>query len=218
MRNKKWFAVSNSIVDREDLTINEKMCLVVLSRYAGKEEFESYLTSDIIALKMGISVLEAKNTIFKLIEKKLIDFEEVVSETTVDRQSKKIIKSEQILDIETIEFEKNVDFDDENEDFNEIVYKKQDIHDMIDELYNIIDERISEREAKIILNFANNNLEKIRQKYDILKINNSIDIIDDLIEELQRKDISNLSVFKAKSQVNFANINKLKAYSKFSKK
>jgi len=218
MRNKKWFAVSNSIVDREDLTINEKMCLVVLSRYAGKEEFESYLTSDIIALKMGISVLEAKNTIFKLIEKKLIDFEEVVSETTVDRQSKKIIKSEQILDIETIEFEKTVDFDDENEDFNEIVYKKQDIHDMIDELYNIIDERISEREAKIILNFANNNLEKIRQKYDILKINNSIDIIDDLIEELQRKDISNLSVFKAKSQVNFANINKLKAYSKFSKK
>lgn len=70
-RYKEWFWLENEIIDREDLTIYEKMIYTVLARHTNSEStcFPSY---NIIARKSGCSERQAKNCIKSLIEKNLI--------------------------------------------------------------------------------------------------------------------------------------------------
>ncbi|BEP27887.1 hypothetical protein [Helicovermis profundi] len=269
MNEKNWFVVTNQVVDREDLSIYEKMCLVVLSRYAGKEEFEDLLTSEIIALKMGTTIIEAKKAIFKLVEKKLINFEGKhgeISKVSMDKSTVKenIIKKEDdgshISEINFDSLDENdssieTDYNENNQNYYKDVEekkdekeeknkknpstKKEDFHKLIDKLYDLLDENISEREARIILSFSDNDFERIKEKYELVKMHGYSDVIDELITELQRKETKkmknsgknihekisanndtdvNEEIKRNNSQVNFANINKLKAYSKFKKK
>ena len=70
---RTWFAVENSLVDRNDLSAYEKLCAVVLARYAGRPEFDHLLTTDIIAVKMGVSSNVALEALRGLVAKGLID-------------------------------------------------------------------------------------------------------------------------------------------------
>lgn len=70
---RTWFAVENSLVDRNDLTAYEKLCGMVLARYAGREEFDHLLTTDIIAVKMGVASQVALEALRGLVRKGLID-------------------------------------------------------------------------------------------------------------------------------------------------
>jgi len=72
---RTWFAVENSLVDRNDLTAYEKLCGMVLARYAGRPEFDHLLTTDIIAVKMGVSAPVALEALRGLVRKGLIDAE-----------------------------------------------------------------------------------------------------------------------------------------------
>lgn len=72
---RTWFAVENSLVDRNDLTAYEKLCGMVLARYAGRPEFDHLLTTDIIAVKMGVSSELALEALRGLVRKGLIDTE-----------------------------------------------------------------------------------------------------------------------------------------------
>ncbi len=72
---RTWFAVDNSLVDRNDLTAYEKLCGMVLARYAGRPEFDHLLTTDIIAVKMGVSAELALGALRGLVRKGLIDVE-----------------------------------------------------------------------------------------------------------------------------------------------
>ncbi|MGB3368686.1 MAG: hypothetical protein WBA54_14415 [Acidaminobacteraceae bacterium] len=388
MTRKDWFIVQNSIVDRDDLSIYEKMCCVVLARYADKEEFYDLLTSDIIAIKMGVEQLVAKKTVFGLIEKGLINFdgktkseldyeiyneeikinkvlEEAKSERIIkggessnklsmsefkkrlnainaikdsnvkdvfDEPSKNIVRSEEVkgdksgksefanLKFEDIfddrqdessvskdhgepsisneqdksvisneeldyEFEKtliNDEWASELEKVEDIIQKsnkdedsvystlseeakyhlgmledqrepiksgssslvksdggykkettpnsKDHYHSLVDKVYEILDGQINEREARIILSFANNDIERIREKYKIAKRSQINDKIEVLINELQKKETSSVQAAGVSqiseddmeklpnTQINMANINKMKMYSKYSKK
>lgn len=70
---RTWFAVENSLVDRNDLSAFEKLCCMVLARYAGRPEFDHLLTTDIIAVKMGVDSLTAVSALRGLVEKGLVD-------------------------------------------------------------------------------------------------------------------------------------------------
>jgi len=72
---KTWFAVENSLIDRNDLTAYEKLCGMVLARYAGRSEFDHLLTTDIIAVKMGVDSNTALTALRGLVSKGLIDVE-----------------------------------------------------------------------------------------------------------------------------------------------
>lgn len=386
MTKKDWFIVQNSIVDRDDLNVYEKMCCVVLARYADKEEFDDLLTSDIIAIKMGVDSIVAKKAVFGLIEKGLINFEgktkqeqeeeiyqeevkinSILNEANNDKiiksedsnkkitmsefkrrlnainsvnapkgkddndiysepnrnikkskdldqnqseefsfanlnfedmfeeedQSKAKIDDDILVDNESSqkkykeydldnEFEKTLINDEwvselekvkdvitnsnlsekdlyaglseeakyhlgmldnqkNNEDTNSKMENKSikkevkkaplkdknEYNNLIDQVYEVLDEQINEREARIILSFADNNIEKIKEKYKIAKLSQINDKIEVLINELQKKEIKASAITQIskedmenlpQTQINMANINKMKMYSKYSKK
>lgn len=372
MTRKDWFIVKNSIIDRDDLSIYEKMCCVVLARYADKEEFDDLLTSDIIAIKMGVESSLAKKAVFGLIEKGLINFEgktkreiddeiyheeakintmleeannekilkseessnklsmsefkkrlnaiNAVKDNEVkdvfEEPNRNIVRSEEVDDDKSAKFEfANLNFEDmfdgeeeheelsvandgldhefektlindewvsELEKVEDIIQKsnlddasvysslseeakyhlgmledqkeqiknnsaslvkseggykkkttaksKDHYHSLVDKVYEILDEQINEREARIILSFADNDIDRIREKYKVAKRSQINDKIEVLINELQKKeklgsDVSLVTQISEEdmeklpnTQINMANINKMKAYSKYSKK
>ncbi|MFL1471466.1 conserved phage C-terminal domain-containing protein [Paraclostridium bifermentans] len=71
IRKKDWFFVENELIDRDDLTIYEKMIYIVLARHSNDSSccFPSYKT---IAMKAGCSDRKVMKTIESLEEKKLI--------------------------------------------------------------------------------------------------------------------------------------------------
>lgn len=404
MIRKDYFIVKNSVVDRDDLNIYEKMCCIVLARYAGKEEYDNLLTSDIIAIKMGTDVGTAKKALLGLIEKGLIGFEglaqdlndDTLSNERIDYETynhkeenvydmseveeipdKNVIKKEEDKPLTIDEFKERlkgyntlkedrlnkqenyksevsaveesnpsievsskkdvsteatslwdelemrdgvVKFDEsqhvqkvldsvfnhevENDKFSNISnlsYKDSEIlsnlsdeakyhlglleddaygikpvrsksknqsyhepssdvasedilryatnktadkekyHSLIDQVYEIIDENINEREARIILSFADNDIDRIKEKYKIAKLSQINDKIEVLINELQRKERKPVVIRQVDpngkeinedqnhgdikieedappmGQINIANLNKMKMYSKYSK-
>ncbi len=67
-----YFNLSTDIVDRTDLTTNQKMACVVMARYANRKAFEGLLSVSVIAQKMGVSEAVAEQTISQLAEKGLL--------------------------------------------------------------------------------------------------------------------------------------------------
>jgi DNA-binding transcriptional regulator YhcF (GntR family) len=68
------------------------------------------------------------------------------------------------------------------------VSKKVTTESLTDQVIALIDEKISSKEANIILAFANNDVDKIKKKYQIAKQSQVSDTIGVLINELQKKD------------------------------
>jgi len=60
--------------------------------------------------------------------------------------------------------------------------------DVLDQVCHLIEEPINRKEARIILNFAGGDLNKIRDKYKIAKASQFQDKVEVLIHELQKKD------------------------------
>ncbi len=86
---------------------------------------------------------------------------------------------------------------------------------LVDQVISIIDEKISFKEANIILGFASNNIDLIKRKYKMAKLSQMSDTISVLINELQKKDstvIKAEEVEVEKSQINTNRIMKMQAY------
>ncbi len=100
-------------------------------------------------------------------------------------------------------------------DAKPFVSVKETKQSLVDQVIGIIDEKISFKEANIILGFASNDIELIKRKYKIAKMSQMSDTISVLINELQRKEST---VIKAddleneKSQINTNRILKMQAY------
>ena len=189
----EWFSVSTKVLDRTDLSLQEKMCYVYLARFF-QEEKEA-ITIKEIAASMGVEEMVAKGAFFSLRTKGLLKAESSVSPGT-------IIKAKAF----------------------EI--------DPIEEVCKIIDEPINSKEARIILNFAGGDLEKIKEKYKMAKASQFQDTVEVLIHELQKKqrskviksDVSNDKPFefeeaseeivKYKNQVNTFQLNQMHKYKK----
>jgi len=88
---------------------------------------------------------------------------------------------------------------------------------LVDQVIDLIDERISFKEANIILGFAKNDLELIRRKYRVAKMSQVSDTIGVLINELQKKDSTVIKAEEVEienSQINTDRIMKMQAYKK----
>ncbi|GAB6107551.1 hypothetical protein [Fusibacter bizertensis] len=70
------------------------------------------------------------------------------------------------------------------------VSKKETNQALVDQVIALVDEKISYKEANIILAFASGDMEKIRRKYKIAKQSQLTDTISVLINELQKKETS----------------------------
>jgi hypothetical protein len=64
-----YFLINEDVVDRNDLTIEEKMACVVLARFADIKALQALLSLDIISVKMGCSVERSQKAIDGLIRK-----------------------------------------------------------------------------------------------------------------------------------------------------
>ncbi|HFL2515551.1 TPA: conserved phage C-terminal domain-containing protein [Clostridioides difficile] len=86
IRERDWFWIENILIDREDLTIYEKMIYIVLARHSNEESFcfPSYKT---ISAKCGCSERQAKNVIKNLEEKGLIKKENRTRDNSNEKES-----------------------------------------------------------------------------------------------------------------------------------
>ena len=86
---------------------------------------------------------------------------------------------------------------------------------LTDQVIALIDEKISSKEANIILAFANNDLDKIKRKYLIAKQSQVSDTIGVLINELQKKDSNVIKTEESmpeNTQVDTNRLMKMQAY------
>jgi DNA-binding transcriptional regulator YhcF (GntR family) len=150
------------VVDREDLNIYEKMCCVVLARFIQDTEDDDLTMAD-LAKHMGVEEIVAKGAFYSLKKKGILESQE--SE----------IKPGTIIKANDVKSELELDMP--------LTYNQK-----LDRVFEIIEENINEREAKIILGFAGNDLEKIKEKYKIAQSTQFKDKIEVLIHELQKKE------------------------------
>lgn len=85
-RKRDWFWVENDLIDREDLTIYEKMIYMTLVRHSNENSicFPSYRT---IAQKSGCSERQAKKVVKDLEKKKLIKKENRTKGNSKEKES-----------------------------------------------------------------------------------------------------------------------------------
>ncbi len=92
---------------------------------------------------------------------------------------------------------------------------KKETNSLVDQVIDLIEEKISYKEANIILAFASNDIERIKKKYAIAKQSQVSDTISVLINELQKKEGP---VIKAEdkqadnTQINTSRLMKMQAY------
>ncbi len=85
-----YFNLSTDIVDRTDLTTNQKMACVVMARYANRKAFEGLLSVAVVAQKMGVSESVAQQTLDQLAEKGLLVPQiEMATQANVEKTEKK---------------------------------------------------------------------------------------------------------------------------------
>jgi len=165
-----YFIIEKGIVERLDLSIYEKMCCVVLAKWA-IEDVEDF-DMEMLAEQMSCTVNKAKETIRQLKQKGFIESE---GQETKEAQPPRIIKAQDVEGLEPILFD-------------ETPKQPPTKEELIAGVREIISEPINDSEAKIILNFAGEDLEKIKFCYK-KAVNLQVgDKIEALMMELQRKE------------------------------
>ena len=104
---------------------------------------------------------------------------------------------------------------DEPELTKAFVSKKVTNQSLTDQVIGLVDEKISSKEANIILAFANNDIEVIKKKYKIAKQSQLTDTIGVLINELQKKDSAVIKTDEStieNTQVDTNRLLKMQAY------
>lgn len=166
-----YFILEKGILERDDLSIYEKMCCVVLAKWAS-EDMAGFDTIT-LAREMSCTVNKASETIKQLKAKGFIQMDE---ESAFSDQAPRIIKAEQVEGLTPLDFE-------ETETPAPLTREM-----LTQGVRDIIEETINDSEARIILNFANDDLDKIRRCYKKAKNMQIGDKIEVLMMELQRKE------------------------------
>ncbi len=232
---KTWFAIETSLIDRDDLTTYEKLCGIVMARYAGRPEFNHLITVETLAKKMAISVEDTHKALSGLFDKGLITEEISTSmDLKFDNNSKSMIEDlssveEDILPRNLIKLKEQ-----QRSDFQMDTVKpmqmpswdnEDDAENMLMQVMEFIEEPINARQGRIILGLANNNIEKVKSCYNASRTMFGNARIDALIECLQIKDIESdkddigIDIRgRIGGQVNRFRLEQMKKYNKFSKK
>ncbi len=96
---KTWFGIETSLIDRDDLTAYEKLCCVVIARYAGREEFNHLINVDTLAKKMAVSSHDVKVALEGLFKKGLIT-EETSATVSFDFDDEEANDSSSLIKLE----------------------------------------------------------------------------------------------------------------------
>lgn len=164
-----YFILEKGIIERQDLSIYEKMCCVVLAKWA-TEEIDGF-NMETLADEMSCTISKAKETIRQLKSKGFI---QAIAQEEIVKKTQKIIKAEDVEGLEPISFAST----------SALLSKEV----LMEEVRTIISEPLNDSETKIILNFANDDLEKIKTCYKKAKNMQVGDKIEALMMELQRKE------------------------------
>lgn len=96
------------------------------------------------------------------------------------------------------------------------VSKKESKKDLVDDVIDLFDEKISFKEANILLAFANNDVDRIKKQYKIAKQSQVSDTMGVLINALQRKESNIIKSSEEgvgeKSQIDANRLRKMQAY------
>jgi len=169
---RSYFIIEKGIIERDDLSIYEKMCCVVLAKWASEETVSFDMKT--LANQMSCTENKASETIAKLKQKGFIESE---SKDEIMVQTPKIIKAEDVQGLSPVQFKEE----------NDQGLTKE---DLLEAVRTLIEEPLNDSEAKIILNFANDDLGKIKFCYKKAKNMQVGDKIEALMMELQRKEKS----------------------------
>jgi len=101
-RVRNWFYLENDLLDREDLTIYEKMIYIVVARYVDKEN-KAFPSIPTIAKKGSMSVRQVQVIINSLINKGLIKRESRINKNNKSKTSNLYT----LLTVEKVQSEKN---------------------------------------------------------------------------------------------------------------
>ena len=101
-RVRNWFYLENDLLDREDLTIYEKMIYIVVARYVDKEN-KAFPSISTIAKKGSMSVRQVQVIINSLINKGLIKRESRINKNNKSKTSNLYT----LLSVEKVQSEKN---------------------------------------------------------------------------------------------------------------
>ncbi len=189
---QEFFKLSISVVDSEELSIYEKMCCVVLARLYDNDNLED-ISIEILARKMSVEEIVAKGAFYSLMSKgilELADKSQLIKPGTIIKAPKNEPEEEVFEElIDDIVEEAIPEFSN-----NDIVLTQE---EKLQRVCEIVQEKISVREAQIILSFANGDIKKIIEKYKIAKASQYKDKIELLLHELQKKEERISSVIKS---------------------
>ena len=85
-RVKNWFYLENDLLDRQDLTIYEKMIYIVIARYVDKED-KAFPSDPTIAKKGSMSERQVQTIINSLVKKGLIKKESRINKDNKSKTS-----------------------------------------------------------------------------------------------------------------------------------
>lgn len=238
-----WEALENEIFKNEHLDIYEKMCLMVLMSQGEEvnltsEKLAAYMGCGINTAKRAFESLRIKGYLTKDYQKSgsltsresnvirtddAVEISKPVQELTETFQEGFFTRSENSSATNTenasdAERRKQMTaylFGDDLEASKSFVSKKLSSTSLVDQVIELVDEKISYKEANIILAFAANDLEKIKKKYAIAKQSQVSDTISVLINELQKKDSDTPKtgeMLQENSQIDANRLLKMQAY------
>jgi len=183
--------INESILYNTELNSSEKLLLLLINDKSGKE-----LSSKFFMKQLMCSENELNKIIENLINKGYLNA--IDNKLKEDEENIKIIKNSN--DYKKLRLKELTDNDYENN---------------IDNLHNLIEEPINDRQARIILNMASGDIELIKTKYKEARKSQFSDKIGVLLKLLQTQEYEYKTKEKvAKSQINYGKLSKLKNYQK----
>ncbi len=192
-----YFNLSTTIVDRTDLTIEEKMASVVMARYANNKAFEGLISLEIIAKKMGVSVAMAETALNGLKEKGLISSEEDILPKVQDNESKEVVSNVLKNDqkAKPVIFQP-INKGDAKSDNGKTSYDEE----TIDKIRNIFEEVVPKNRVKILIGLAGGDVDRLTNAYYTVKKTHKYDVIDALADYLQQPAASSSESIKSAQQ------------------
>lgn len=189
-----YFLISEEVVDRNDLTLEEKMACIVLARYADIKVLQTLLSLDIIAVKMGCSIEKAQKAIDGLVVKGVLTAADVPRSAVLPRdQAEKapayIYRPLRNQKGESHEESAVKPVEVKNADSSGVKTTVKITGEMIATLKDYFEEIVSESHIRVLLNLTAGNVEVVKKGYDSCKKYPSSIRIDQLADLLQSERV-----------------------------
>lgn len=239
-----WRIIDTEVFQNEDLDVYEKMCLLVLmsrgeevkltsdelgrlmgcGKVTAKRAFDSlrikgFLEKDyrsdppksrkskVIREEEADEIMKVANTFEEAFQEGFFttDADEAPVREEEPKEDRRKLMAAYILGDESVQDESSKIFRSQKE-------KKA---NLVDQVIELIEEKISFKEANIILAFAGNDVERIRKTYQMAKSSQVSDTISYLINALQKKDSHVIKASESKtdnSQIDANRLMKMQAY------